>query len=187
MAAALVDRAARAADDVVVTRLSHTRLDIVPQDPTRGAATVRITRCVDCEFTLNVACSRVVVDGCTACTLAVTGKVVAGVVELNRCDDFALTSGAPLGTVQVDGCAPPVRLTFATPALCGSVVWANTPSVSVRFEDSSEAGFTTGENSLPTGSPGCQYIVSKVNGVWSTDELVRIPGGFPAKMKDLDQ
>ncbi|KAH3744972.1 UNC93-like protein A [Pelomyxa schiedti] len=187
MKGALAIKMERSTADVNMSNVNHTRETITaPEGSGTGGgepgnvATVRFWRCRDSEFEIAAVCSRITVDDCSDCTIAVGRKVLSAVVEVNHCEGLRMRFDVPVGTLQVDN-SPSVSLTFADASMFGNLVWANAANVVVTFEGSQPDRLQTGTNfvELEEGADMgvCQFSVKYVDGAFVTDELVRIPGG----------
>jgi len=152
-----------------------------------------IRNCENCSFVVNVHSTKVMIEGCKNCRVALNGKVITNTAEVWKCNNVEVKAAVKL-SLQVDLCDN-LKLRYPRVADLVQVVWAGMNDFELSFDDGDVATHPT----LVTGlaqmrakhTDGVnaeldQFIVRTIDGALLEERIVRLPNGFPTTDREAD-
>lgn len=174
-----------------------------------------IRNCEGCDYAVNVHSTKVMIEGCKNCRIALNGKIITNSAELWKCDNVEVLSNVKLA-MQLD-LSRQVTLRYAKAQDMVQLVWAGMDDMKVEFEDDEEvteeitseqqqegeaakktitrkrAPHHTGLARVREQYAGDvnaeldQFIVRFVGGKLLEERIVRLANGFPTTDREADQ
>ena len=149
-----------------------------------------IRNCTGCQYTVLTHAAKVMIEGCTDCTVTLHGKVITSTAEVWKCTNTTVVCNVKLA-LQLDLC-PSLRLRYARSADLVQLVWAGMKELVVEFADEGQPTHETGLAKMLEFHKGDvnpemdQFIVRIIDGKLLEERIVRLPNGFPTTDREAD-
>jgi len=152
-----------------------------------------IRNCENCSFVVNVHSTKVMIEGCVNCRVALNGKVITNTAEVWKCKNVELKSAVKL-SMQVDLCDG-LKVRYAKHVDMVQVVWAGMNDFEMAFDDGDAkthpvllTGLKQMGEKFPDGVNAelDQFIIRTVEGSLLEERIVRLPNGFPTTDREAD-
>merc|ERR1712130_727751 len=131
------------------------------------------------EFTVEKACTKVMIEGCTNCTIRLNAAVNTETVEIWNSDDTTLLINTRVKTLQADLCKN-LTSTFAEKSFFTQIIWAGMENYKIAIGDESlDTGIETiDREEVPDFKERFdQFIIRHVKGKLIQELIVRCPEG----------
>jgi len=138
------------------------------------------------EFTVEKACTKVMIEGCTNCTIRLNAAVNTETVEIWNSDDTTLLINTRVKTLQADLCKN-LTSTFAEKSFFTQIIWAGMENYKIAIGDESlDTGIETiDREEVPDFKERFdQFIIRHVKGKLVQELIVRLQNGFPTTERE---
>jgi len=148
-------------------------------------ATIYFKNCKNCEYTIDVTSTKVMIEGCENTTITVNKSIKTEVLEVWKCKNFILKLNTPGKTVQADMCRK-LTLDFQHRRFLKQVVWAGVYDLTVKYGDETlSTGF---EQMLKTytdiNDQTDQFIIRLKKDKIVEEQIVRLENGYPTTERE---
>jgi len=75
---------------------------VLEKDSMKQEETLFIKNCEDGNYTIASRCTKILIEGCKNCKIALVGRILTNVVEVWRCENFGLNVQTDVKTLQID-------------------------------------------------------------------------------------
>jgi len=161
------------------------------EDSHKPQATIYFKNCSDCEYIVDSLCTKILIEGCSNCTITFNKKIVTSIVDIWRSNDMILKANAPIGTLQADVCKK-LLVDYQQKSFITMIVWAGVTDLTVHFQDSLEdhleTGFAQVQKLFTNLSEEIdQFIIRFVKGKLLSEQIVRLTNGYPTTEREAKE
>jgi len=158
-------------------------------DHLKKTETLYIKNCEDCEYTVDSRCTKILLEGLKNTKVILNGGILTNIVELWKSENVTLVVNTKVATLQVD-VSRNINLDFRSARMLSQVIWAGVYNLDVLFRDKNDkyhSGFDEmKEKHTDINDQTDQFIMRFVEGAFTTELIVRLPGGFPTTNREAD-
>jgi len=167
--------------------------EILGEESFKTNSTVLFKDCINCNYTVNQMCTKILIDGCHNTTITVNEKIVTSTLDVYKSNNFKLVLNTKIGTLQMDMCSN-LKVEFHKKEDFHSLIWAGVHDLSLSFLDSPDT-ILTGYDQMKILHPELretidQFIIRFVHDkLTSTDNLlneqiIRLINGYPTTERE---